>query len=324
MATKIQVRRDTTVNWATLNATLASGEIGFETDTGKFKIGDGSSSWSALDYFGGEVLTTQTGFINLIINGDFRINQRTYISGSPLASNNYGFDRWKSTNNTSLFFTSAPQGQMVTIDSGGSIEQVIERANMPAGAYILSWTGTATGRVYNTGATPPSYAASPILVTLDGSANVEVEFTASGGAKTLQNVQFEQGSIKTPFEKRPIGTELILCQRYYQILKSPGISTYDNILAGFAISTNLSGHIWNLPVQMRAVPTSNISYNAVSVVAVSGGTVSDSITLSNNNDNSVNHVYINALSATSPWTANQPLYLSLKNSTSFIAVSAEL
>jgi hypothetical protein len=213
---------------------------------------------------------------------------------------------------------------MVTIDSGGSIEQVIERANMPAGAYILSWTGTATGRVYNTGATPPSYAASPILVTLDGSANVEVEFTASGGAKTLQNVQFEQGSIKTPFEKRPIGTELILCQRYYQILKSPGISTYDNILAGFAISTNLSGHIWNLPVQMRAVPTSNISYNAVSVVAVSGGTVSDSITLSNNNDNSVNHVYINALSATSPWTANQPLYLSLKNSTSFIAVSAEL
>jgi hypothetical protein len=95
-------------------------------------------------------------------------------------------------------------------------------------------------------------------------------------------------------------------------------------LAGFAISTNLSGHIWNFPVQMRAVPTSNISSNAISVAAVAGGTVSDSITLSNNNDNSVNHAYINASSGTSPWTANQPLYLSLRNSTSFIAVSAEL
>lgn len=133
------------------------------------------------------VPTTQFGFRNKIINGDFRINQRGYSSASNLASGSYGFDRWKSTfTNTTLTFTSAPQGQAVTINSGGSIEQIIERANMPAGTYVLSWTGTATGRIYNTGATPPSYAASPILVTIDGTANVEVEFTASGGTRTLQ------------------------------------------------------------------------------------------------------------------------------------------
>jgi hypothetical protein len=51
MATKIQVRRDTSANWTSTNPTLFSGEIGFETDTGKFKIGNGSSLWSALDYF---------------------------------------------------------------------------------------------------------------------------------------------------------------------------------------------------------------------------------------------------------------------------------
>jgi len=51
MATKIQVRRDTSANWTTTNPTLSSGEIGFETNTGKFKIGNGSSAWSALDYF---------------------------------------------------------------------------------------------------------------------------------------------------------------------------------------------------------------------------------------------------------------------------------
>jgi hypothetical protein len=51
MATKIQVRRDTAANWTSVNPTLFAGEIGFETNTGKFKIGNGSSTWSALDYF---------------------------------------------------------------------------------------------------------------------------------------------------------------------------------------------------------------------------------------------------------------------------------
>jgi uncharacterized protein YjbI with pentapeptide repeats len=55
MATKIQVRRGSSSNWTTTNPVLSEGEIGFETDSGKFKIGNGSSVWSSLDYFGGEV-----------------------------------------------------------------------------------------------------------------------------------------------------------------------------------------------------------------------------------------------------------------------------
>jgi len=51
MATKIQVRRDSAADWNITNPSLAEGEIGFETDTGKFKIGNGSSLWSSLDYF---------------------------------------------------------------------------------------------------------------------------------------------------------------------------------------------------------------------------------------------------------------------------------
>jgi hypothetical protein len=51
MTTKIQVRRDTSTNWTILNPGLSEGEIGFETNTGKFKIGNGSSAWSDLDYF---------------------------------------------------------------------------------------------------------------------------------------------------------------------------------------------------------------------------------------------------------------------------------
>lgn len=51
MATRMQQRRGTAAQWTSANPILAAGEIGFETDTGQFKIGNGSSAWSALSYF---------------------------------------------------------------------------------------------------------------------------------------------------------------------------------------------------------------------------------------------------------------------------------
>jgi hypothetical protein len=49
-STRIQIRRDTATNWHNVNPQLASGEIGFETDTGKFKIGNGTNIWRTLEY----------------------------------------------------------------------------------------------------------------------------------------------------------------------------------------------------------------------------------------------------------------------------------
>jgi hypothetical protein len=51
MATRMQQRRGTAAQWTAANPTLAAGEIGYETDTGKFKIGNGTSTWSALKYY---------------------------------------------------------------------------------------------------------------------------------------------------------------------------------------------------------------------------------------------------------------------------------
>jgi hypothetical protein len=51
MAITIQIKRDTASNWTSNATTLAAGEFGFETDTGKFKVGDGSTAWASLDYF---------------------------------------------------------------------------------------------------------------------------------------------------------------------------------------------------------------------------------------------------------------------------------
>lgn len=52
--TKIIQRHDTAANWTTINPILASGEIGVETDTNKFKFGDGVTAWNSLAYAAGE------------------------------------------------------------------------------------------------------------------------------------------------------------------------------------------------------------------------------------------------------------------------------
>ena len=50
MTSRLQNRRDTAANWTSNNPTLAAGEIGYETDTAKYKIGTGSTAWTSLAY----------------------------------------------------------------------------------------------------------------------------------------------------------------------------------------------------------------------------------------------------------------------------------
>jgi hypothetical protein len=51
MPNTIQTKRGPAANWTSTDPTLAAGEFGFETDTGKFKVGNGSAAWTALGYF---------------------------------------------------------------------------------------------------------------------------------------------------------------------------------------------------------------------------------------------------------------------------------
>ena len=46
----IQFRRDTAANWTSANPTLADGEMGIESDTNKYKIGNGYTVWNSLSY----------------------------------------------------------------------------------------------------------------------------------------------------------------------------------------------------------------------------------------------------------------------------------
>tara|TARA_R100001463_G_scaffold38014_2_gene81741 strand:+ start:3544 stop:5055 length:1512 start_codon:yes stop_codon:yes gene_type:complete len=47
---QIQQRIDSSSNWTTANPTLLAGEVGWESNTKKYKIGDGSTAWASLAY----------------------------------------------------------------------------------------------------------------------------------------------------------------------------------------------------------------------------------------------------------------------------------
>jgi hypothetical protein len=65
MPTRIQLRRGTAQQWATDNTVLSSGEIGFETDTGLFKIGNGTTAYTSLAYPpSGEAVNTDSAVIS--------------------------------------------------------------------------------------------------------------------------------------------------------------------------------------------------------------------------------------------------------------------
>ena len=64
MSTQIQIRRDTSANWSAADPVLAEGELGYDLTSEQFKVGDGSTPWSGLEYSansGGGELWEQNG-----------------------------------------------------------------------------------------------------------------------------------------------------------------------------------------------------------------------------------------------------------------------
>jgi hypothetical protein len=224
---------------------------------------------------------------NLLIDAGFTINQRAYVSAATLASGVYGHDRWKAgASGGDYSFTQLASNTQITIASGKSLIQVVEDKNVSGTSYVLSWEGTAQARYAVNSATPAgSYAASPIVITgQTAGSTMSVEFNTG----TLSKPQLELGAVATSFDQRAYGTELALCQRYYQASR--------RYHAG--CSTSSQDMTWLLPVFMRSAPTvlvvdfvgnvnklttssgNNIAFNAGGVSTTTDSIIIQSNTLS--------------------------------------------
>ena len=189
---------------------------------------------------------------NLLINSNFMVNQRAAVSGASLTNGTYFLDRWKSVYTGSVVSWADSGGVRTLTLTGAAIGQVIEQESILAGPHTLAWGGGLPGRIYNSGATPPVFAPSPVTATIDGTANVAVEF--SGNGETLFNVKLERGSVATPFERRPYGEELAACQRYCLTFIA---GTGSQRLGGWGVQSTTTGAetLIITPVTMRTIPT---------------------------------------------------------------------
>ncbi len=196
--TKIIQRNDTSTNWATANPVLATGEVGWESDTKKFKLGDGVTAWNSLAYAssaGGSstpenMVTTDT---------------EQEITGSKLFSNGLkvgGYDGI-SDNNGEPFIYVDPSHNGWTIgsqNSGGWFENVhIKRGS--SGDYVNIDSGNISE--YLSGAAPSNMVTTDTEQTISGTKTFETNSFISDviTVKDTQNTsstKISPASISTP------------------------------------------------------------------------------------------------------------------------------
>jgi hypothetical protein len=171
MAIQIQLRRGTASQWTTANTLLAQGEIGLELDTNKIKLGDGTTSWNSLGYYGAGGVTSVTGTSPVVSSGGT-------TPAISLASG-YGDTQNPYASKTANYILGAPNGS-----AGVPTFRAIVAADIPTlnqnttGSAATLTTGRTLAITGDLAYTSPNF---------DGSANV----TAAG---TLATVNTNVGS----------------------------------------------------------------------------------------------------------------------------------
>ncbi len=151
MSTRIQVRRDSTLNWETTNPTLAAGEIGYDTTKKAFKIGDGTRTWTQityqLPYLTGDAGTTPDVTTLVVDQDNDRVGigtgtptEKLSVTGNATVSGNIAAGGTLSvTGNTTLTGDLAVNGGDITTSSS-----TLNIANTITGTQTVNIAGGVT------------------------------------------------------------------------------------------------------------------------------------------------------------------------------------
>ena len=205
-----------------------------------------------------------------------------------------------------------------TISAANTWEQkTITVAGDTTGTWVGATNGIGLNVYFNlgTGATlsgPAGVWSSTTYYSNTGAVSV---VGTNGATFYITGVQLEKGSTATSFDYRPYGTELALCQRYYQNIGG-------QTLTGFAEgSTNLAATIFFYQ-QMRAAPTCSIRSGNTLSVRSPGGDYNAASPVLANTTTGTNAIWTN-ISGFSGLTVNAVVTSRLTNQDA-IAASAEL
>lgn len=235
------------------------------TDTSLLPVHNGAGLKKGLLSQLANYLGTKFSNPDLLINPDFKINQRgqaTYETSG--AGQIYSADRWRlgrgkvTVNSDGTVTVTATGG---TTNEEGYYQQYLENAisgDYTVSMEVISVSGAV--RIAIDGAWQNIKSGLNVFHGITGTGAVGLQL-ANGASITLKWVKLEHGSIATPFVAPNPAEELIKCQRYY--VKTVGeLRAYTNAGTSFGVTVNL-------PTKMRTKPTINInniySYNVSSI-----------------------------------------------------------
>jgi hypothetical protein len=175
---RMQQRRDTAANWTGANPVLASGELGLETDTGKFKIGNGTSVWSSLPYVGVvSSVNGETGNVVLDATSVSAVASVNALSGTISIS--AGDNITVSTAGSSITISAAPGGVVSVNGATGAVS--LTTADLTAVSSVNQLSGTIT-----------IAAGDNVTVSTAGST---ITIQAGGGGGAVDSVNGSTGTI---------------------------------------------------------------------------------------------------------------------------------
>lgn len=269
----------------------------------------------------------------MILEGDWTSNLPTYFDGSTSGGSWTGPAHASTSYNIaavgSVTLPTSPNGGLVTLSSGMRMFQAIERADMPAGDWMLSWSGTASARAYRAGTaagsrpafTAPVSGTGSFAVSSDGSDDWVVEVEATGGARTFGRASLTPGSVAQPFIPRLMADEVALCSRYY--VRWTASTTSERFAFGFQATTGQGEAAAYLPAVPRVAPT--VGVNAcfwTDGVAFSSAVTGFAATLYNKSAG--NKVGIGVTFSPAAGAARYPGAISAQGAGSYIEFDAEL